>query len=190
MVNHNLLIQKLGHAGICGSLLRWCDSYLQNSSQLVKVRGFRSPAKIVPSGVPQGSHLGPLFFLIFINDLCDTIKSKYQVFADDLKLYRTIRTQNDIPNLQLDIKKISIWCRRNKMVLNASKCTHIKFSRKNNPIPASYLIDNTTIAEVSSMRDLGVIVDTKLDFREHIDHVTKKGTRLAGFVPNKTNQIL
>lgn len=186
VVDHCLLVEKLGHAGICGSLLRWCESYLRNRSQLVKIRGFKSTTRTIPSGVPQGSHLGPLFFLIFINDLCSNITSNYEMFADDLKLYRVIRSREDTLFLQNDIDTISNWCIDNKMLLNISKCYHIKFTRKLNPLPATYYINNIAISEVFSMRDLGVIVDTKLDFREHVDTIAKKGARLAGFVLRQT----
>lgn len=186
VVDHSLLIQKLGHAGICGSLLRWCESYLQNRSQLVMVRGFKSAAQVVPSGVPQGSHLGPLFFLAFINDLCASVTSKYQMFADDLKLYKVIREHNDTVSLQNDINAVTDWCSRNRMVLNAAKCYHIKFTRKRHPTQAFYHINGSLITEVTNIRDLGVTLDSKLDFRDHIDLIAKKGARLAGFVTRQT----
>lgn len=187
VVNHELLVEKLGHAGICGSLLRWCESYLRNRSQLVMVRGFKSPSRIVPSGVPQGSHLGPLFFLVYVNDLCTNITSKFQMFADDLKLYREIHSNDDKMCLQRDINTINDWCDRNKMVLNSSKCFYLNFSRKRNSSHASYFIKNDQVSEISSMRDLGVVVDTKLDFKEHLDSLVKKSARLAGFVIRQTN---
>lgn len=87
LVDHNLLIAKLEGIGVHGSLLRWCESYLRNRSQLVYLKGFKSNQCFIPSGVPQGSHLGPLFFLVFINDLGNEISSKYKLFADDLKIY-------------------------------------------------------------------------------------------------------
>lgn len=186
MVDHAILAWKLGHAGICGSLLRWCESYLLNRSQLVIVRGFKSTAREVPSGVPQGSHLGPLFFLVFINDLCTTVTSRFKLFADDLKIYREIHSRDDVTSLQADLSTIGLWCYKNKMVLNASKCFHIKFTRKRNFTNAVYYINGSPLDEVSSIRDLGVIVDQKLDFREHIDHIAKKGARLAGFVIRQT----
>lgn len=99
VVDHYILVRKLGHAGICGSLLRWCESYLRNRSQIVTIRGYKSDLKSVPSGVPQGSHLGPLFFLLFVNDLCTTISSRFKIFAGDLKLYRI----NRIINSNIDV---------------------------------------------------------------------------------------
>lgn len=186
LVDHGILLQKLAHAGICGSLLRWCESYLKNRSQLVKIRGYNSDIKVVPCGVPQGSHLGPLFFLFYVNDLCSVIASGYQMFADDLKVYRKINDHRDISLLQHDVNAIKHWCSANGMLLNSSKCFHIKFTRKRDPIAATYYISNDPIAEISTIRDLGVVLDSKLDFRDHIDGIIKKGTRLAGFVIRQT----
>lgn len=186
VVDRNLLVQKLGHAGICGSLLRWCESYLQNRSQLVIVRGFKSCCQAIPSGVPQGSHLGPLFFLVFINDLGSTIASKYKLYADDLKIYREINTTNDIDALQRDLDSVDIWCHKNSMVLNSTKCHFINFTRKKNPHRVAYKINGIVIKEVMSIRDLGVIVDRKMDFREHYEHIIKKAGKLGGFVIRQT----
>lgn len=108
------------------------------------------------------------------------------MFADDLKIYREIRSDRDIENLQFDINTINNWCSNNKMVLNCSKCFYLNFSRKRKPTQVSYLINNSPLTEVFSMRDLGVTVDTKLDFREHIDCIAKKCSRLAGFVSRQT----
>lgn len=130
LVNHDLLLAKLQSMGIHGSLLRWCESYLQNRSQLVSIGGYKSFQYVVPTGVPQGSHLGPLFFLVFINDLCDTIHCQYKAYADDLKLYRVIESSSDIQLLQSDINNIVKWCTHNNMLLNPDKCFHIKFTRK------------------------------------------------------------
>lgn len=104
------------------------------------------------------------------------------MFADDLKLYKTIRSKNDIHHLQADIDAINKWCTQNMMVLNPGKCFYLNFSRKLQPSKTTYYINNVPITEVSTMRDLGVLVDSKLDFRDHIDYVIKKGARLAGFV--------
>lgn len=186
LVDHNLLVIKLGHAGICGSLLRWCDSYLRNRSQLVLVRGFKSRGQIIPSGVPQGSHLGPLFFLIFIHDLCSKITSSYKLYADDLKIYKTITSKDDVRILQIDLDNVNKWCNDNLMLLNPLKCQHIKFTRKKRPAQAIYSINGTNVNEVCVIRDLGVILDQRLDFREHFEHIIRKGGKLAGFVLRQT----
>ena len=95
VVKHNILLNKIEHIGINGSLLRWIESYLNNPSQLVNIRGFKSEQCKVISGVPQGSHLGPLLFLIFINNLFNDIKSNFNFFADDLKIHPIINQESD-----------------------------------------------------------------------------------------------
>ena len=142
LVNHDILLEKLSRAGVHGSLLRWCESYLLNRSQLVAVRGFTSEASPVPSGVPQGSHLGPLFFLVFINDICENLHCKYKLFADDLKVYRTITSQHDSYMLQNDINHISLWCKCNSMFLNSEKCFFLRITRKKNISFAKRIVHN------------------------------------------------
>ncbi|CAH2098975.1 unnamed protein product [Euphydryas editha] len=182
LVNHKLLMLKTEYMGIHGSLLRWCESYLENRSQLVAVNGFMSYEIQVPSGVPQGSHLGPTFFLIFINDLTLCLHSKMKLFADDLKIYRVINCQHDTRALQNDIDAVNSWCIRNGMSLNIDKCYHIKFTRKRNRFNCVYKINNINLTEVDCIRDLGVIIDSTLSFRNHIEYVTTKASKLSGLV--------
>lgn len=111
------------------------------------------------------------------------------MFADDLKVYRVVNSREDIAALQNDLDLICVWCLKNKMILNPTKCQHIKFTRKRTPLTASYHINSALVKEVTSTRDLGVIVDQKLNFREHIDHIVKKGGRLAGFVLRQTKSF-
>lgn len=169
--------------GIHGSLLRWVESYLQKRSQLVNICGFKSAEIEVASGVPQGSHLGPLLFLIFVNDLCVNIKSNFKFYADDLKIYRVINNDLDKLILQTDINYICDWCHLNQMYLNPTKCFYIKFSRKIISDTVTYYINNnSTIQEVTSIRDLGVILDSSLSFRLHLDNIIKKASKLSGFI--------
>ncbi|CAH2088841.1 unnamed protein product [Euphydryas editha] len=88
-VCHSILCAKLENCGIHGNLLRWVESYLCRRSQLVAIKGFTSSPVIITSGVPQGSHLGPLFFIIFINDLVDRLSCPCLLYADDLKIFHT-----------------------------------------------------------------------------------------------------
>lgn len=182
LVNHDILIVKLANMGIHGSLLRWCTSYLGNRSQLVALRGYQSHEFAVPSGVPQGSHLGPMFFLIFINDMCHSIGCKYKLFADDLKLYHVVKSLSDVEVLQSSIDRVQKWCVDNGMILNPDKCFHIKFSRKKKPQCAFYSIGSVVLKEVTTIRDLGVIIDGSLSFRQHVDHIVKKTSQLSGFI--------
>ena len=182
LVHHDILLYKIEHMGIHGSLLRWCESYLKNRSQLVSVHGFKSAPALVSSGVPQGSHLGPIFFLIFVNDISHVIKSNFLMYADDLKIYRAIDSLDDTQLLQDDLHRIHQWCAESGMILNTNKCCHIRFTRRRIPLALTYYIDQVPLSEVTSVRDLGVIIDTTLSFRGHFDAIINKASRLTGFV--------
>lgn len=182
LIDHSLLLQKISAMGIHGSLLRWCESYLMKRSQLIMIRGYTSRPRLIPTGVPQGSHLGPLFFLIFVNDLTSRIVCPFKMYADDLKLYMRIKTDNDTKFFQTEIDKVFSWCCQYKMILNIDKCYHIKFSKKRIPSIAVYYLNNIALNEVSTIRDLGVTFDSSLNFRAHIDNIVKKATQLSGFI--------
>lgn len=182
LIDHILLLKKISAMGIHGSLLRWCESYLLGRSQLVMIRGYTSRSKLIPTGVPQGSHLGPLFFLVFINDLTAKINCSFKMYADDLKLYMRIKTADDATFFQYEIDKVFSWCCQNKMILNIDKCSHIKFSKKRNPLTCTYNLNETPLKEVSNIKDLGVTVDSSFNFRSHIDNVVKKASQLSGFI--------
>ncbi|CAG9136268.1 unnamed protein product [Plutella xylostella] len=184
-VNHCLLLRKLESFGVYGPFLEWFRSYLDKRTQTVVVRGYESLNYYADSGVPQGSHLGPLLFLLFINDITSSIRHcKFALFADDLKIYKKIESRNDMELIQSDLNSISTWCNNNSMVLNAGKCFHIKYTRKREPILTSYHIDGTVLQEVDQIRDLGVLIDSKLCFTAHIDKIAvedvNRGVCVAG----------
>jgi hypothetical protein len=179
-VNHSLLCSKLAHYGIHGCLLRWLASYLSNRSQLVAVKGYTSSAISVFSGVPQGSHLGPLLFIVFINDLVSRLSCPALLYADDLKIYTSIENTNQSTILQNDLEAVSEWCTSNNMDLNINKCYVIYFTRKTNEFIHTYHIRDGVLARTDTVRDLGVIFDEKLSFRPHYDYIVKRGLRLLG----------
>ena len=119
-VNHSKLIWKLHQYGIRSHVLHWIQAFLGNRSQSVVVGGEESDSVPVCSGVPQGSVLGPILFLIYINDLPDTITSKVRLFADDTALYLTIEGEKDSATLQHDLDKLSVWERQWDMEFNPS----------------------------------------------------------------------
>ena len=181
-VNHSILIHQLSKLGITGSLLSWIKSYLSNREQQVKIGGCLSQCFKASSGVPQGSHLGPLLFILFINGLVLLLKSRCLLFADDLKIYRQICSPLDIEILQNDINKIFSWCQSNDMSLNVNKCCFMRFSRKRSLYPVEYLINKSTLKNVDLVKDLGVYLDPKLSFSHHFDHIISKANRMLGFV--------
>ena len=129
-VDHLVLLKKMQSIGVCDSLLLLFRSYLCNRQQYVCYKKFNSDNYFVYSGVPQGSNLGPLLFIIFINDICTQVTSQALLFADDLKLFRSIDTIVDVNSLQSDINTIAEWCDRNKLHFNTEKCKVMQITRK------------------------------------------------------------
>ena len=189
-VSHSILISKLSAYGVSGPLLRWFKSYLTNRSFAVVVKGFKSNDLNIASGVPQGSHLGPILFNIFLNDISNCfLNSTPYIFADDIKFSREINSYEDVSLLQDDLNRVLEWCKTNHIYLNSAKCSHIKFTRKHNPIQSSYAIEHYTLTEVEEQRDLGIVIDSKLSFTSHIDSVVKRSSQLLGFITRNTRSF-
>ncbi len=131
-VCHLALLYKLSCSGISGDLLRWLESYLHDRFQVVKIgRCYSTKFKSV-SGVPLGSHLGPLLFLLFINDLTWIMDTQVgiSIFADDIKIFKKVQSPSDINLLQRSLDILSDYCTHFQLSLNINKCFHITFSRK------------------------------------------------------------
>ena len=131
-VPHRPLLQKLLDIQLCPYIVQWLGSYLTKRSQLVVVEGTSSPILPVVSGVPQGSVLGPLLFLIFINDVITQVSagSSLSLFADDIALYRPISNIADFSIIQCDISAIALWIRNNFLALQPSKCCAMLLTHK------------------------------------------------------------
>lgn len=183
-VDHSLLIHKLSQYGISGSLLKWFSSYLLNRTSKVAISGYLSRSFTAYSGVPQGSHLGPILFNIFINDIPKCLSnSNVYLFADDLKIMRPISSSSDTELLQDDLNRLSSWCQRNNMSLNINKCHHMHFTRSTIAQSSnSYFINDQKLQNVEKVKDLGVIIDPKLNFDTHILTTVSKCLKLLGFV--------
>ena len=139
-VDYKLLLMKLHRFGITGNVLRWLNNYMFDRKQRVTLLGETSQALPVLSGVPQGSILGPLLFLIYVNDLPASVstKSTIALFADDTKCYRTVKTTEDGAELQSDLTNLVGWCKTWRMDLNVSKCGVLSFTRSHKPISYPY----------------------------------------------------
>ena len=182
-VNHEVLIIKLRAAGICGRLIDWFSSYLSDRYQAVLLKGILSRRIPITSGVPQGAHLSPLLFNIFINDIVKVIKhSQILLYADDLKIYRCIESVDDCEKIQDDLDNLISWCNLNGMEFNTKKCKVITFHRKSNIIEFKYVISGDILERVNSIKDLGVLFDGGLSFNEHVNFITSKALKLLGFV--------
>jgi hypothetical protein len=188
-VNINLLMSKLKRFGIGGQVWLWLRSYLVGRKQYVSFNGSQSSEFTPATGVPQGSILGPVLFLIFFNDLTYVIKSQLLLFADDAKIYRNIKTSSDCYAIQRDIDATLNWCELNSLSLNVQKCNYMVFSNKRAPVPFNYSINGALINGVNEVKDLGVIFDSKLSFRSHVQCIVKKAYRNLGFIMRATKDF-
>lgn len=182
-VSHRLLLHKLGMYGICGKMKSWFQSYLTGRWNTVSVLNSNSTSYTSLSGVPQGSNLGPLLFLLFVNDIANNVVStNILMYADDIKLFVRIRDISDCYLLQRDIISICRWCQENDLLINPVKTKVLTLSRKKDPVIFDYAIGNSRIARVTSIRDLGVYVDSTLSFTEHAVNLVSTTTRLLGIL--------
>ncbi|MEW8489873.1 MAG: reverse transcriptase family protein, partial [Candidatus Thiodiazotropha endolucinida] len=181
-VPHQRLLLKLHHFGIRGSLLSWIESFLTDRSQKVLVEGKASPSVPVVSGVPQGTVLGPLLFLLYINDLPEKVSSTVRLFADDSLLYRKIKSQEDHDILQEDLHLLEGWESDWQMLFNPSKCEVIRITKKRNRIPGSYCIHGQQLALAKSGKYLGVTITDTLSWNAHVDQAAKKANNSLAFL--------
>lgn len=182
-IDHSILLHKLNWSGIRGDLLRWFSSYIDNRSQAVALNNYISSWVSVPSGVPQGSLIGPLLFIFYINDIdmC-LLSSKLLCFADDMKIFKTITCRQDMIALQADLSRLEDYCRVNRLDLNPSKCTAITFTRNHLAIPTNYTLQGQNLPISASIHDLGVRHDSKLLFDTHINDIVNKASKSLGFI--------
>lgn len=186
-VDHVILLRKLHELGIQGDLLRWMKSYVSNRRQAVVIGGARSNFIYVPSGVPQGSLLGPLLYLAYLYDIGTCFKhAKFLLFADDKKIYYNVRSIDDCIHIQNDLDRLSTYYLNNRISVNVGKCMHVCFTRSNDPISYTYKINNHTIEKVNSVRDLGVLLDHKLTFSTHIEYIINRAYKNLGFIMRVT----
>lgn len=176
---HRGLLFKLEKIGIRGSLLSWFHSYLTGRRQKVVLDGCESNIKTLTCGVPQGSVLGPLLFLIYVNDLVEHLECESYLFADDASIFKRLyRDGVTTANcLNRDLEKINIWCKKWLLLINVGKTKSMLFSRKRNPtstVNQPLYLNNVILQNSTSHKQLGMILDCKLNWNEHIDEVCTK----------------
>ena len=183
-VDHKILLDKLDHYGIRGiSALSWFRSYSSHRFQYVTYNGSQSSQQLIKCGVPQGSILGPLLFLVYINDLCIVCKSTEPVlFADDTNLFSSGSNASSLQDgVNNDLAFIAEWLKVNELSLNIKKTHFMCFSAKNKPSPCiSLQIDGEALAEVNKSKVLGVIIDNKFSWKDYISFVCRKVARGIG----------
>ena len=181
-VNHSKLLWKLHQYGIRGQVLNWVRAFLGSRSQRVVIDGEESESVPVTSGVPQGSVLGPILFLIYINDLPDEVCSQVRLFADDTALYLTIEGEDDGSALQNDLDILSKWETRWDMEFNPSKCQVVQVTGSKIPIKKDYVLHGQVLESVSCAKYLGVDISSTLSWNSHINRIVSSATRTLNFV--------
>ena len=176
-IPHPELLFKLRSHGITGSLWSWFQAYLSNCSHYPFVDGCSSNILPVKSGVPQGSVLGPLLFLIYVNDIPNvTTFCRPYLFADDTKFLETIYHHTSSKHLQEDLDSLATWCSNWRLSLNCSKCAALQFTLSSST-PTTYLIDGQPIKLVEKHKDLGILVQNRLSWSDHITSICAKAYR-------------
>jgi len=184
MVDHSILLHKLNHYGIRGVASNWIKSYLSNRKQFVHVNGSDSTHRDMSYGVPQGSILGPLLFVIYINDLPGINQlAKFILYADDANIIITGATTYEIEEQLEKLTGLLInWVNANGLLLNLKKTNFMLFSRRNLQHNPSVTINNVKIDRVKEAKFLGVILNEKLSWLTHINALKSKMSRYIGIM--------
>ena len=184
-VSHNILLQKLYHYGIRGPAHKLIESYLTSRKQFVSIDNVNSFAQSINIGVPQGSILGPLLFLIYINHLPNAISSQPLLFADDTCI---MLSDSSLPNLETkcntELNQLKNWCNTNKLQINPKKSNVLLIPSKLNSSPLNLKIyyDNSLIVCQESCKYLGTNLDSKLLFKNHIKQIEVKVAKGVGIL--------
>ena len=207
-VNFDILLDKLYYYGVTGNSLKLCKSYLSNRHQCVSIEGKVSDFENITLGVPQGSILGPLMFIIYINDISSSVQySHVNIYADDTAIFLE---GNDIDYirkfLQLDMEGLSVWLEVNKLSLNLTKtvCMVVTTHQKNKALAKSnvnlnlnIVLNEEEIEQVDVFKYLGTHLDSRVNFNYHIDYMCRKISKAIGvmkyvskYVPQQSKKLI
>ena len=187
-VDHNIMINKLNKFNIDEQAREWFRNYLSGRKQSVKYHGTQSAPLLIQCGVPQGSILGPMMFIMYINDLGKYLTdSKVSLYADDTALYTASTTQIELVlNLRVELSVVNEWLKANRLTLNTKKTKYVIFGTRNKLEHAAQDLNITIggdkLEKVSSMKYLGVILDDLLTFDEHISDIYTKSSQKLGIL--------
>ena len=179
-VPHERLLVKLRAAGIDGKVLIWIRSFLTDRCHQVCIRGKHSDWLPVLSGVPQGSVLGPVLFLVYVNDITNNLESTASLFADDAKIYRTLQTVDDTEALQRDMERLREWSDEWLLTFNTDKCKTMHIGRSNQQ--AHYQLNGSRLEKSTQEKDLGIIVTNDLKSSAHVTTVAAKANSRLGII--------
>ena len=171
--------------GFSGSLGIFLHNFLSNREQSILANGVKSRCSKVKSGVPQGTVLGPILFLIMINDINQNVDSHISLFCDDTRVTKQVKTEDNVEDLQAELEKLYDWQEENNMLFNGSKFEMLRYGkdeilRKNTMYFTPDMED--VIEERDSLRDLGVIMNRSASFKDHVHLVTKKVNQKSGWI--------
>ena len=182
-VPHRRLLEKLSCYGISGNIINWIKAFLLGRSQVVRVNGEKSEETAVLSDIPQGSVLGLLLFVVYINDLPESVKSNIFLFADDTKILKQITSKEDALDLQSDIDSLEQWSNKWLLSFHPDKCHVLTLGEFHNIMHTQrYKINGQELEHVFVEKDLGVKVDSALRFEEHISEKVKKANTMVGLI--------
>ena len=187
-VPHRRLMQKVEAHGVKGKVYLWIQDFLSNRTQQVTVNGTTSEEADVTSGIPQGSVLGPLLFILYINDLPDCVQNEVRMFADDTKLFKEVENISTCP-LQDDLDRLVDWSRDWLLSFHPEKCCYMRLGPSTTE-PSYTMKDRDskgevkrhTLAHTEAEKDLGVVIDKKLSFKNHVAQATAKANRTLGVI--------
>ena len=191
-VNHSILLRKMERLGVRGLMRDWFESYLSNRKQYVQIEDCLSGSRIITSGVPQGSVLGGLIFLLCINDMVNCCNDVEIIqFADDKTFFFSNRSVDlVVETMNSTLVDVDTWLQVNRLSLNIDKTNYILFSNVYSNLPNNIIIRNSSISLVTSAKFLGIIIDNRLNFSEHVRYTCNKISktigimkRLSSFVP-------
>ena len=179
-VPHQRLVYKIEKYGITGNVLGWIKSFLSNRLQYVSIENKKSNCAPVTSGIPQGSVLGPILFVLYINDLPEVVSdgSFVFLFADDTKVFRKINSYLDRQILQKDIDSLVNWSNDWLLKFHPDKCVAMELGKQYNSEKPIYKMGTHTLNQTTCEKDLGVHIDDKLNFDSHINEIVNKANRI------------
>ena len=193
-VCHPHLLLKLQHYGIKGQLLEWISDFLTTRRQRVVIDGHSSGWSEVTSGVPQGSILGPLLFLVYINDFPLAVKCNCGLFADDSILHRKVTSESDCEDLQTDLQSAYDWCNSWLVTMKSEKSKVLHLSRSKDPYHHEYWLSDKPLSAVNHHKHVDVWLESSLSWDYHINYFCAKANKVLDlirrtFSPNNSEGV-